>query len=99
MGAEDMERKATAPQHDVPVPPRLAQLPRDFRGYVIPFFTAWLHNGRAVRRGTGEPDFRIVDPSAFAACVRYSICWLCGQPLGRHRAFVLGPMCVITRVN
>jgi hypothetical protein len=41
----------------------------------------------------------MVDSSAFAACVRYGMCWLCGKPLGRHRVFVLGPMCVITRVN
>jgi hypothetical protein len=88
-----------APQHDVPVPKRLAGMRRDHRGFIIPFFVAWLDQGQQRRPGTGAPDFRVVDPSAFAACVRFKLCWLCGQPLGRHCAFVLGPMCVISRVN
>src|SRR5262245_34468297 len=88
-----------APQYTVPVPGRLANAPRDSRGFIVPFFVAWLENGRQVRRGAGKPDFRVVDPGALAACVRHSLCWLCGQMLGKHRAFVLGPMCVITRVN
>jgi hypothetical protein len=92
-------KKMDAPQYDVPVPDRLADAPRDHRGFIVPFFVAWLDNGRQVRRGEGLPDFRVVDSSAMAACTRHHLCWLCGKPLGRHRAFVLGPMCAITRVN
>ena len=94
-----MEKKVRAPQFDEPVPERLAGAPRDKRGFIVPFFVAWFDGGQQVRRGTGTPDFRVVDPGSFGACVRHGLCWLCGKPLGRHRAFVLGPMCVITRVN
>lgn len=89
-----------APQFDVPVPHYLEGAPRDSRGFIVPFFVAWFDDhGRQAPRGKGVPDFRVVDPEAFASCFSYGRCWLCGQKLGRHVAFVLGPMCVITRVN
>jgi hypothetical protein len=88
-----------APQHSVPVPSRMMHLARDHRGFLVPFFVAWMKDGKQVRRGLGVPDFRVVDPEAMIDCVNRNRCWLCGDPLGRHKAFVLGPMCVITRVN
>jgi hypothetical protein len=91
--------KVSAPQFDVPLPHRMRGLHCDHRGFIVPFFVAWIREGKAVNPGYGTPDFRVVDPAAFSACVKHGLCWLCGQPMGRHKAFVLGPMCVITRTN
>lgn len=88
------------PQVDVPVPDRLNGRPRDSRGFIVPYFVAWRDAGGNTRReGEGEPDFRMVDPSRFVRCIKQRVCWLCGQPLGRHLAFVIGPMCAITRTT
>jgi hypothetical protein len=32
-------------RHSVPVPAHMAGLPRDERGYIVPWFVAW-HDGR-----------------------------------------------------
>jgi hypothetical protein len=65
-------------------------LPIDDRGYPIPFFVSWIN---------GVPDFRVADPRKKAICVKEHRCWLCGQQLGRHLAWVIGPMCAINRVS
>jgi len=78
---------------------RIASLPVDERGYPVPFFVQWMENGKGVPRGQGQPDFRIVDPESLKACVRESRCWVCGDQLGVHRAYVVGPMCVINRTS
>lgn len=75
---------------DVAVPPRVARLPRNKSGYPVPFFVAWIN---------GEPDFRIIDPHKFALCLRFRFCWICGEPLGKHFVYVMGPMCTITRTT
>lgn len=82
-----------------PLTRRIAALPIDERGYPVPFFVQWLENGKAVPRGQGQPDFRIVDPESMRACVKESRCWVCGEPLGVHRAYVVGPMCVINHTS
>lgn len=89
----------SAPQFDIPPPPRLAHFPRDHRGFIVPYFVQWFDHDRPSKPGRGAPDFRVVDPHAFQHCVRFSMCWLCGQPLSKRTTFVLGPMCVITRTN
>ena len=71
----------------VPVPARIRALPVDRRGYPVPYF---------VQRGPGEPDFRIMDTQAAARAMRLRLCWVCGQPLGRHASFVGGPMSELT---
>jgi len=78
------------PQTTIPLPDRMRDLPRDHRGYIIPRFVHWEN---------GEPDFRIVDAAFRMRCVTYRLCWLCGQKLGRHLAFVIGPMCALTRTT
>ncbi len=73
-----------------PLPSKMARLPIDERGYPVPFFVAWVD---------GKPDHRLADPRAVKACVEQNRCWLCGGPLGRFKAFVLGPMCAVNRLN
>ena len=73
-----------------PMPHRIAALPRDHRGYPVPRFVTWFD---------GKPDFRIVDMPFLLRALRRRFCFLCGQPLGRLAAFVVGPMCVVNRVS
>ena len=77
---------------DIPLPKRMQGLPRDSKGRPVPQFVAKPSNG-------GEPDFRIVDPYALVRCYDQDLCWVCGGKLGIHKAFVLGPMCAINKVN
>jgi len=72
------------------LPPRMQKLPVDDRGYPVPKFVQWID---------GKPDFRVVNRSFMANAVRIKLCWLCGEPLGRFQAFVIGPMCSINRVS
>lgn len=73
-----------------PMPPRIAALPLDDRGYPIPFFVAYID---------GKPDFRVADPDKVVACVKCRLCWVCGQGLGRNLAFPIGPMCTVNRTT
>lgn len=73
-----------------PLPPRMAGLPIDHRGFPVPWFVAWVD---------GEPDHRVVDPKKLQAAVGLGRCWICGGPLGSFKTFTLGPMCCVTRAN
>jgi hypothetical protein len=73
-----------------PPPPRIARLPVDKRGFPVPFFVEWI---------AGEPDFRVMDQQKFARAVREKLCWVCGDKLGAHMTFVVGPMCGINRTS
>lgn len=75
----------------VPMPPRIALLSRDRRGFPIPRFI----DRRADR--DGEPDFRIMDGVFMTRCIRDKRCWICGDRLGRYMTFPIGPMCTINR--
>jgi hypothetical protein len=46
-----------------------------------------------------EPEFRAIEAPKRSFAIRRSVCWVCGQRLGSHLAFVIGPMCGITRVT
>ncbi|MFI6819242.1 hypothetical protein ACIBG7_43125 [Nonomuraea sp. NPDC050328] len=72
------------------VPKRMADLPRDRHGRIVPWFVAW---------PGGQPDHRVADHHKFHQALRAGLCWLCGGVLGRHKAFVLGPMCAVNRVT
>jgi hypothetical protein len=83
-------------------PPRIAKLPRwRHMGqlFPVPFFVAWLKDGERCHAGEGEPEFRIADSQKWSACVRKRLCWVCGEKLGTHMAFPIGPMCSINRVT
>jgi hypothetical protein len=73
-----------------PLPPRVAALPVDERGYPTPWFVCWID---------GKPDFRIVDEARFREAVRFDYCLICGQPLGVWRSFVAGSMCIVNRIS
>lgn len=74
----------------VTIPPRMARLPIDERGYLVPKF---------VQSVNGKPDFRAFRPEHWGRCVRLRMCWLCGEKLGRNLAFVIGPMCSVNRIT
>ena len=80
----------TAYRDDLPeLPAHMQRLPLSAKGYPVPYFVANVD---------GEPDFRIADPAKLKRCVRENRCWLCGEPLGRYKAFVIGPMCCVNRI-
>jgi hypothetical protein len=47
----------------------------------------------------GKPEFRGMDGRHLNECIKRKLCWLCGEPLGVHMTFVIGPMCGINRIN
>jgi hypothetical protein len=81
------------------IPSRIASLPRDARGYPVPWFVAWLRDGKPVPAGTGAPDFRVVKPGAIPDAHNHGLCWICGDTLGAFRSFVIGPMCALNRIS
>ena len=74
-----------------PIPNRMKRLPLDHRGFVVPWFVHW--------NADHAPDFRVIGKGKMHHAIRANLCWLCGQVLGRHKAFVIGPMCAINRVS
>ena len=69
---------------------RIARLPLDARGYPVPWFVQWIN---------GAPEFRVMDGEKFARAIRERRCWVCGDVLGRHLAFVIGPMCALNKTS
>lgn len=86
LAAEAVELRPGLPEPPVPI--RL--LPRDERGYPIPWFVAY---------PDGKPDFRVADGRKLAQAVKHRLCWICGRPLHDRIAFVVGPMCAVNRVS
>lgn len=72
--------------------PRLMEhLPIDpDRGYVVPWFVAWINN---------KPEFRATDWNKYTRALKNKLCWVCGTLLPTRFAFVSGPMCGINRVS
>lgn len=66
-----------------PMPERIAALPRDERGYPIPW--------NVLRAKDGTPIFTVNDADKHLFALVESICPLCGQRLGKHKWFVGGP--------
>jgi hypothetical protein len=82
---------------DIDMPARIARLPLDYRGYPVPWFVVWMDDdGRAVPRGQGAPDFRVIHPGALSEAIR-GACWICGGRLAAYKTFVIGPMCAVNR--
>lgn len=76
------------------MPPRIAKLPIDARGYPVPWFVGWIDGPEGPET---VPDFRTMDGRKFRRAVKERLCWVCGEPLGRWLTFPIGPMCTITR--
>lgn len=77
------------PELKQPLPDRIKELPV-FRGYPVPWFVAWVD---------GEPEFRCADGAKWQDAVEHGRCWVCGKKLGAYLAFVLGPMCGVSRTT
>jgi hypothetical protein len=73
-----------------PLPERMRALKIDERGYPVPWFVAWVE---------GQPDFRCFEEERLFRAVTEKRCWACGETLGAHRVFVIGPMCTVNRVS
>lgn len=71
-------------------PPNIARLPKDARGYHVPWFVQWFD---------GVPEFRIMDQLKWIRAVKEKLCWICGKPLGGNLAFTIGPMCAVNRTT
>ena len=83
-----------------PLPPRIAALPIDERGYPVPWFVQWLTpDNQPSQPGIGRPEFRMADAHKIMAAVKLGLCWVCGQPLGAIKVAVIGPMCCISRTT
>lgn len=85
-----------------PLPPRMAKLPR-FRimgmDCPVPWFVQWIKDDEPCEPGDGEPDFRVMDGRKWLKAVKNGNCWVCGEPVGAFKAFVIGPMCAVNRVT
>ncbi len=74
-----------------PMPARIAALPRcPERQLPVPWFVAWLD---------GVPEFRCADSRKFKLAIEENRCWTCGEVLGAHKVFAIGPMCAVNRVT
>jgi hypothetical protein len=75
---------------DIKIPLRMSRRPISDQGYPVPWFVAEID---------GQWDFRVIGPGKMYDAYHKRLCWLCGEKLGRHLCFVIGPMCSINRVN
>jgi hypothetical protein len=89
-----------------PVPLRMQKLPVDARGFPVPWFVQWFYadgtpcETLAAPTAPGAyPDFRVVAAPKRVLAIKRKLCWVCGEPLGRYMAFVIGPMCAINRIS
>ena len=72
-----------------PMPAGVEKLPRDDRGYPVPWFVAWVD---------GKPEFRCARGEALTQAIRGNLCWVCGESfIDNILAFVIGPMCAVNR--
>lgn len=74
----------------IPMPPKMKALPLTEKGFPVLWFADEVD---------GKPDLRVMDGRKLARAIKEGRCWLCGQLLGVHKAFVIGPMCAITRTT
>lgn len=85
------------------IPQNIRRLPIDRRGFPVPWFVAWVKDGKPVspgEAGGGEPDFRAVRPGGTIMAHNGRTCWLCGKKmLSFHKTFVVGPMCAVNRIS
>lgn len=82
------------------MPLRIQRLTRDVRGFPVPWFVQFFDaQEQPCEYGYGTPDFRVADSRKLSKAISQRRCWVCGEPMGNHRVFVIGPMCVINKVT
>ena len=70
------------------LPDRMRRLKISDEGFPGPWFVGYVD---------GKPDFRTMDGDKLVIAVRHKRCWMCGEPLGKHLTFSIGPMCAVNR--
>lgn len=86
-----MRTDLNAAIRDIPIPPRMAQLPISPKGFPTPWFVHIADDGAA--------DFRVIGRGKMVEAHNGRKCWLCGQPRGTHLVFTIGPMCTVNRIS
>jgi hypothetical protein len=72
------------------LPRHMERLPRDSANRPVPAFVEWID---------GAPDFRVMSHKHLVASVKLGLCWTCGEQLGSHKTFVIGPVCAVNRIS
>lgn len=75
----------------VVLPSRITRLPRDRRNYPVPYVTM-------IDPVTGQPDYRVLDLQRQIQCITSKLCGICGDKLGKFKAFIGGPKSGQTRI-
>lgn len=90
----------TTTKTEVTVPHRLKNRPR-YGGYIVPYFVAWFKDGHLCNERTkgAKPHFPATDQRRLVSCRQQNRCWICGSPLGTHKAFVFGPASALARAS
>jgi hypothetical protein len=47
----------------------------------------------------GQWDFQVAEPEKRRLCINHELCWICGQPLGVFKTFVMGPIAAMNRIS
>jgi len=76
---------------EIGIPNQMKHLRISEEGYPVPWFVHWVDEN--------TPDFRVFNEEKFRSAFQNNRCWLCGKILGKYKTFVIGPMCMINRVN
>src|SRR5262245_17055942 len=99
MGRSTDKEPLMRPDLEKIAPARVKRLPVDeSRGFPTPWFVVWVDpDGQRCEPGEGKPEFRLADAAKYSKAIRESLCWVCGDKLGRRVYFVIGPMCTINR--
>ncbi len=74
----------------IDLPSAIAKLPRDERGYPIPYFVPTVD---------GKPDFRLMDSRRRHYCMEKKRCMICGGKLHENIYFVSGPKGLINGIS
>ena len=83
----DMSRFENIDGRFVEVPARMVRLKRDAKNCPIPHCT---------EPTDGKPR---LDPNMVVDCLLQKRCWICNDKLGAHKAFLVEPVCAITRTS
>ena len=75
---------------NIHIPRRMTKLPISDKGFPIPWF---------VHYENGISDFRAIGRGKIEAAIQWKKCWLCGEKLGSHMVFTIGPMCIVNRTS